>query len=92
MNNQTDRKVAQKTGRSTGEREAWQEAHAVNVCNQVENRKNNERKLERAKDRRDIGAKLAARNDSFKDAADALLMKISKMSFVSKAPFTERVS
>ena len=34
---------------------------------------------------------MAARNDSFKDAADALLMKISKMSFVSKAPLKERV-
>ena len=35
---------------------------------------------------------MTARNDSFEDTAHALLMEISKISFVSKAPFTERVS
>ena len=63
------------------------EAHAVNVCNQIKKRKKNAKKLERAKDRSDIGVKVATRNGFFEDAADALLMEISEMSSVSGVPF-----
>ena len=37
VKNRTAQKVARKAGRSTGKCKAWQEAHAVNVCNQVKN-------------------------------------------------------
>ena len=84
MKNWTDRKGARRAGCSADKREAWQE---VNICNQVKNRKKNNRKLERAKDWRDIGAKLGARNNSFEDAADVLLVEISDMPSVRGLPF-----
>ena len=39
------------------------------------------------KDQSNIGAKVTTRNDFFEDAADALLMEISKMPSVSGVPF-----
>ena len=56
------------------------------MCNQVKNRQKIAKKLERAKDRLEIGAKDTTRNNSFEDAANALLVEISKMSFVSIVP------
>ena len=47
--------------------------------------------MERAKDGLKIGAKVTTRNDFFEDDTDALLMEISKMSFISKAPLKELV-
>ena len=72
-------RTARQVGRPSGKLEAAQEAHVLNVCNQIQNRKKNAIRLLRQNDRSNVGAKVKTRVDAFENAADALLMEISKM-------------
>ena len=66
-------------GRSADKLEAEQEAHVLNVCNQINNRDKNVKRLLQEKDRSKVGPKVTTKQDLFENAADALLMEISKM-------------